>query len=129
LWAQAVAEATLELGPVVLTDGPLPSAPDLGLLAQIGALEPYGREFDAPQFSDVVILRAIREVGDGGAHLKLTVELGDRQVDGIWFNAPVAHRAGLMPGARRLAAFSLDQNTWRGNTKLQLLVRALAPTV
>lgn len=127
LWAQVVEDAALDLGPVVLTDGPLPGAPDLALLAQLGALEPYGREFDAPQFSDTIELREIREVGEGGAHLKLQVGLGGRTVDAIWFNAPAAHRAGLAPGVRRQAAFSLDQNTWRGNTKLQLLVRALAP--
>lgn len=126
LWDQAVIHAGVAVGPSVLTDGPLPRAPDFGLLTEIAQLEPYGREFDAPVFSQDAVVAAARPVGADGKHVQLTLELFGRQVRGIWFNVPELDWR-LEPGAPVTAVFGLGSNTFRGDTALQCMVNHLQP--
>lgn len=126
MWDMTVREQQIELGPVVLTDGPLPGRPSLGMLSEMAVLAPYGRQFDTPVFSDTLEIVQAREVGEGGAHVKLKLRSDQTIIDGIWFNVDPNHKQAIVPGARRTLAFELDQNTFRGTTSLQLLVRAMA---
>lgn len=127
LWNQAVEEHGIEVGPYVLTDGPLPRAPDFTLLTELAALEPYGREFDTPRFAQDARLISAAAVGEG-KHLKLMLDLIGRQVAGIWFNTPALSWVPE-PGLPVRAAFELGTNTYRGTTTLQAQVSHLAPRV
>lgn len=128
MWDQAVINSGVELGPTIITDGPLPALPSLSMLSELAVLEPYGREFDAPRFSQQFTLEEARPIGQDGKHLKLSLSLSGRRFDGIWFNAP---ELGWRPekGMPVLAAFTLDANTFRGETNLQLKINHLAPAV
>jgi single-stranded-DNA-specific exonuclease len=62
-------------------------------------------------------------VGGNGAHLKVSVtQDGAGPFAGIGFGLG-AQRERVEHGARFWAAFSLDENTWQGNTSLQLKIR------
>jgi len=126
LWDQAVIDSGVDVGPVLMTDGPLPGPPDFAMITEIECLQPYGREFDAPVFSQEMKLVEARPVGQGNKHVKLTVELAGRLIDGIWFNVPSIPWS-IEPGMRVRGVFELDTNTFRGETKLQLLIRHIEP--
>lgn len=121
LWDQAVVNAGLELGPYVLTDGALPRAPDMALLTEISTLEPFGREFEPPLFAQGATLVDAKPVGEG-KHLKLTLDVLGRTLPAIWFNVPTLDWRPEY-GMPVEAVFQLDTNTFRGETKLQAVVR------
>ena len=76
-----------DLRPTVLIDAEVTLAEvDEGLVRQLELLEPCGAENPEPLLvtRDVRVLQA-RTVGAGGAHLKLKVEAGNRQIDCIGF--------------------------------------------
>lgn len=118
------------LGPVLLTDGPLNADTiTLATLDQLAALEPYGREFEAPVFEGNFIVENLRSVGHEGTHIKLDLSLDGDMFNAIWFRAlpyPGARlRFGLGDTIR--VAYSLDRNTWRGRSSIQLIVRHAEP--
>lgn len=126
---EAVAEQADPAGfaPIIWTDGPLPEPPSLETLAELDALEPYGREFEAPQFCDVFTVKALRTVGDG-SHLKLTVtDSTGGEHEAIWFRAidPGAVPP-VLPKQQVRFVYTLSANTFRGRTKLDLLIVAAA---
>jgi single-stranded-DNA-specific exonuclease len=130
-WEEQVAEQLrgTRPQPTLWTDGELPELPDLRHLAQIAAVGPYGRGYDAPVFAQRGRVCDVRPVGEGGVHLKLAVELapGQSPVEAIWFRAREPGTAcPIRAGEQRLLAFELDSNTFRGRTSLQLRVRAAA---
>lgn len=126
LWAAVAGSAGVTFGPRVITDGPLPAAPSLELLSQLSVLEPYGREFDAPVFSQRGKLISIRRVGEDGKHMQVQLEILGRTVKGIWFSVPDLdwEPAG---GMAVQAVFTLDANTFRGKTTVQLMIQHMAP--
>lgn len=126
LWDAAVAASDARIGPEVLTDGPLPSPPRLELLSELAALAPYGREFDAPVFDQEVWLTSCRRVGEGGKHLQLSLDVNGEVVKGIWFSVPDLDWDPV-PGDLLRAVFTLDANTFRGTTTVQLIVRHAEP--
>lgn len=124
LWDESVAGTPARIGPEFVTDGPLPAPPALALLSELSALEPYGREFDAPVFDQEAWITAARRVGEGGKHLQLQLDVMGQSVKGIWFSVPELDW-NPMPGDRVRAVFTLDANTFRGTTSVQLMVRHL----
>lgn len=129
LWDQCARDASLVVGPRMETDGPIPRAPDFPMLAEISALEPYGRGFQAPVFSQRVVVQEIRPVGEGGKHLRMVLLIHGAAVPAIWFNVEASVAQGLACGTSAMAAFELGVNTFRGNTTIQALVRTLQPVL
>jgi len=127
LWDQAVANSGIEVGPYEMTDGALPRAPDFGLLTELGALEPFGREFDTPKFAQKARLLSASAVGDG-KHLKLKLDILGNEVAGIWFNIPSLDWRP-QHGLPVELAFELGANTFRGNTSLQAMISHMRPIV
>ena len=91
-------------------------------------LEPFGQSNPQPLFasSQLCVLNSTR-VGSG-KHLKFTVQ--DR--DGSSWDA-IAFRQGerigqARPGANLDVAYSMELNTWRGSTSLQLVVEDFGPS-
>ncbi|PMR80397.1 single-stranded-DNA-specific exonuclease RecJ [Halomonas urumqiensis] len=122
----AVAEqlGDTELYPRIFTDGELaPQQLSLATLAELDALGPYGREFDAPLFQGDFLVEALRPVGADGTHLMLELSAGAVSHKAIWFRALTP---GEMPafgvGARLRCAYKLNRNRWRGRESLQLMV-------
>ena len=93
------------------------------LEATLRKLAPFGEGNPAP----LLLARSLvpeerRAVGADGAHLKLTLRDGDRMLGGIAFS--MGGMAARMP-PRVDAVFSLGLNTFRGETALQMNVKAL----
>lgn len=75
----------------------------------------WGQGFESPLFVDDVIVLEQRIVGE--KHLKLKLGVGGERRDGIWFG-----RIDMLDRHTKLA-YSLDINEWRGERKVQMLVR------
>jgi len=112
--------------PIVWTDGALGRAPGFTELEEIEALEPYGRDFDAPVFEDEFLVAQARPVGDG-SHLKLALVASDgAPVDAIWFRAlEPGGPAPVQPGRKARLAYSVDRNEFRGRVSVNLIVQAM----
>ncbi|WP_163558152.1 DHHA1 domain-containing protein [Halomonas sp. NO4] len=128
---QAVGEQLVgvELGPRILTDGELTAAQlDLATLAELEALGPYGREFDAPLFEGEFLVENLRVVGADGTHLMLELSAGSASHRAIWFRALTpGELPGFEVGARLCCAFRLTRNRWRGRESLQLMIEHAEP--
>lgn len=114
-----------DLAPWLWTDGDLPVTPSLAVLPELAALHPYGREFDPPVFTIPARVEQARPVGDM-THLQLTlVDQAGIGHSAIWFRAIGSD--GVQPvriGDERRFAVELAANTYRQQTRLQLMVRA-----
>lgn len=109
--------------PIIWTDGSLGDVPDAQTMERINALEPYGREFEAPLFQDRFTVAAARPVGDG-SHLKLDlVSTSGNHAGGIWFRA-IEPGAALPFGVGEEANFvySIANNTFRGRTSIDMKI-------
>ena len=97
------------------TDGPL--APEYRRADMVDTLarEVWGQGFAAPTFSEEVEVVSQRLVGE--KHLSLKLKHQGQPVDGIWFG-----HTDPLP-ARVTLAFRLDVNEWRGERKVQFLVK------
>lgn len=123
----AVAEALQGIVPeaVIATDGPLQSR-EISLPAAQDIIHggPWGQHFPEPVFEgefEVLEQRLLKE-----KHLKMRLQSGDQVFDAIAFNVDTTvwpdtetNRIGLV--------YQLDVNHYRGEDRLQLLVRALWP--
>ena len=124
---QAVSEQCKpeEMHPSLLTDGSLGEPPTPQTLAEIAALEPYGRQFEAPVFSGQFGVLQIRPVGDG-RHLKLMLkDQKSGQYEAIWFGA--LEKGGdplpIQPGDSITAVYEVKPNTFRGRTNASMVIR------
>lgn len=125
-WDQCVRECYDRVvpQPEMLVDGDL-EAPDLAHVAEMAALEPFGRGFESPVFFGEWLLKEVRIIGDG-THLKLVLGRNGLQYDAIWFGAKVAEApVPVQAGQRLKLAYGIDANTYRGRVRLQLLVRGV----
>ena len=112
-------------GPKLMVDGDL-SAPSIDHALQTAALEPFGREFEQPVFTGEWCVDECRRIGDG-THLKLKLSNLESVADAVWFGATsVDSENPVAEGTRYLFAYVLDLQTYRGKTRLQLQIRALA---
>ena len=128
---QAVGEqlGDAELHPKVLTDGVLAEHQlSLATLAELQALGPYGREFEAPLFQGDFLVERLRPVGADGTHLMLELSLGAVSHRAIWFRAlTLGEVPGFGVGDRLRCAYKLNRNRWRGRESLQLMVEHAQP--
>lgn len=112
-------------GPILWTDGDL-ATHDLTLetLNFIDSLEPYGREFEAPQFDGIFTVADVRPVGDDRTHLRLVLRRESMVLTAVWFRA---RRSGDEPlpvrvGGQYRMVYSLFVNDYRGRRTLELRI-------
>jgi single-stranded-DNA-specific exonuclease len=123
----AVASALLDtdLSPVQHIDSVV-SADEIGwdFLGRLQQLKPFGQDNPEPVWA----LLGIRVSGSprvvGEKHLKFALVAGGRQFDAIAFNFPLAR----LPAGEIDVAFTLTENSWNGNTSLQLQVQDVRAT-
>lgn len=110
--------------PRMLVDGDIDS-PNIRCVDELAALEPFGRDFEAPLFAGEWTVKRARAIGDR-THLKLQLSRGEEEVEAVWFNSTTEH--GPWPvnvGDRRRFAYSLDVSTYSGQQRLQLIIRGI----
>ncbi|MEZ5581813.1 MAG: DHHA1 domain-containing protein [Candidatus Competibacteraceae bacterium] len=121
-----------KLMPVIWTDGELPAESfSLETLTELDRLQPFGREFEVPIFEGHFKVAEVRAVGAEPIHLSLQLRTFDAVFSAIWFRALEAAGAPLpfAPGDTIHCAYQLNGNTFRGRTKLQLIVKHAAKLV
>ena len=111
--------------PVVMTDGEL-AVEELNLnnAEAIAAAGPWGQHFPEPIFEGSFVLVDQRLLKD--KHLKLTLEAEGENFEAIAFNVD----RGCWPNdqvARVRIAYQPDINSYRGERRLQLMIRHLWP--
>lgn len=76
------------IGPVILTDGELP-AELLNLEYMetlLSLLNPFGREFEPPQFEAKAIILTIKLMGEKKNHARLGLMMDEMWFEAVWFN-------------------------------------------
>ncbi len=127
---EAAVSSTLtsaDLVPVVELDA-LVSLDECGfdLVNLMEKMRPFGAGNPEPVFGTKNLkLISAKSVGKG--HLKMTVAQGDRTMDAIGFG--MAEMLGELTGSGGLVrlAYVLEENTWRGTTRLQLRLKDVQP--
>ena len=111
--------------PVVMTDGELAMEElNLNNAEAIAAAGPWGQHFPEPIFEGSFVLVDQRLLKD--KHLKLTLEAEGENFEAIAFNVD----RGCWPNdqvARVRIAYQPDINSYRGERRLQLMIRHLWP--
>ena len=126
--AEQVGE-TPDLKPSIISDGGL-TLPEISIESywDLQILNPFGREFEAPIFSQEFVASDIRMVGRKGAvHMQVKLSMGNKWAKGIWFNA-IKNEDDKLPiseGDKVLVLFELDKNEWNDNIYLQFIIRDL----
>ncbi|HYH10930.1 MAG TPA: single-stranded-DNA-specific exonuclease RecJ [Thermomicrobiales bacterium] len=85
----------------------------------LGDLEPCGRGNDIPNLRIAgARVAEYTTIGNGGDHLKVRAQHGDRSIECVFWNA--AHRSGELMRADRVDLVgTLGVNTWRDRSRLQ----------
>lgn len=118
------------LGPVIWHDGEIPR---LGLddLAQIEALDPFGRKFEVPTYSGRCRVRESSWMGDG-THMRLTLETDTgASLRAVWFGARSIDEAKQAPRAEWRVpgivevALQPSRNRYLGRDSVQWFVRGV----
>lgn len=93
------------------------------LVSELKKLEPTGSGNKQPVFaSHGVKVSKFKPVGQEGKHLKLVLEQDHKKFDAIGFNLG-KYASTLSIGSSIDVAYSLEENTWNGNTSLQLKLK------
>ncbi|MBD0370960.1 MAG: single-stranded-DNA-specific exonuclease RecJ [Pyrinomonadaceae bacterium] len=116
-----------DLVPVVRVDAELPcEAVTLGLAEELRRLEPFGASNPQPVFLTRGLRLAYEPRVLKERHLKMRVAGADgRTFDAIWWGGAEELTSGqtLTQGARIEMAYTLELNTWQGETRLQMCVQ------
>lgn len=116
----------MPLTPTLMTDGYINTqALDLDLMTHLEAIEPFGREFESPVFSAVFKVLDVKAMGKDKTHWRFTL-LGNEggTFQAVWFKSGTT--APLTPHCYWDIAFTPGMNRWRGQAKLQLVIKAAA---
>jgi single-stranded-DNA-specific exonuclease len=109
-----------DLSPVQQVDA-LVAADDINwaFFEKLKGLRPFGQDNPEPVWamSGMTVQGAPRIVGQ--KHLKLKLAANERSFEAIAFNYPLAS----LPVGEIDVAFTLKENSWNGNTSLQLQVQ------
>ena len=91
----------------------------------VQTLSPFGMGNPEPVFltKNVEVLD-IRAIGRDGAHLKMTLRQGKKSFDAIGFGMGEL-ASEISSGDKISAVYTVDKNTWNGNTKLQLKIKEI----
>jgi single-stranded-DNA-specific exonuclease len=123
--SEQVGERTLE--PLIITDGIIETNQiSEGMIDGFQALEPFGREFEAPLLVGRFKMMSGKPMGQTGVHWRfklIGVEGGI--FEAVWFNA--GETCPLSMSGFYRVAFTPDLNWWNGRAKMQLMIRAAEP--
>lgn len=115
-----------DLVPALHIDAELPAESlTLSLAEELRALEPFGAGNPRPLF----VTRSLRLVAEPRIikekHLKLRLAGAGsgRHLDAIWWDGLAEMERTLTPNTRIELAYTVEPNTWQGETRLQLCVR------
>ncbi|RNC77149.1 single-stranded-DNA-specific exonuclease RecJ [Piscirickettsia salmonis] len=114
-----------ELYPVRLSDGPLSLAKlDLAAFDQLERLQPFGREFEGPQFEGYFNVHSVRLIGKEKIHLSLEFEQDGLYRQAVWFRAlsTEGEAVPICAGDHVHCLYRLAANEFRGERRLQLMV-------
>jgi single-stranded-DNA-specific exonuclease len=107
------------------SDGTLtPGDFGLVLAEQLASGGPWGQHFPEPLFDGQFAVRSHRIVGE--KHLKLTLEVGGTEIEGIAFNIDVPEWLAA-PLDVFNALYRLDVNEYRGERRAQLVIQSFWP--
>ena len=93
---------------------------------QIQKLTPFGMANPEPTFlTKNLIIESIRQVGNDGKHLKIELRIknSELRIGGIYFGAGDNNKFSI--GDKVDVVYTLDENIWNGNKRLQLKIRDL----
>lgn len=118
-----------DLVPVLHIDAELPAEMlALALAEELRALEPFGAGNPRPLFltRNLRLNAEPRVMKEKHLKLRLADDKSGRQLEAVWWGG-VEELEGrtLAPGQRIELAYTVEPNTWRGETKLQLVVKDL----
>lgn len=102
---------------------------DVPLLEQFEGMAPFGEENPRPVFyaSSVEVAGSPGSVGRGGEHLKLNLRQFREVREAIGFGMGELLKEPERLKGKLDVAFSPGLNRWRGNTRMQLDLRAIRP--
>lgn len=112
-------------GPVLWTDGDLATHEiTLETHQAFETLQPYGREFEAPQFDGLFTVADVRPVGEEGIHLRLVLRRESMVLTAVWFRARRSRDEPMpvRPGGSYRLVYALSVNDFRGRRNLELRV-------
>lgn len=93
------------------------------LYQAIQTLAPFGMNNAEPVFATKnVTVEEVRIIGKEGAHLRLVLQQDGNTFEAVGFSMG-SFAAEIHTGDAIAVAYTIDENTWRGNTKLQLKVK------
>jgi single-stranded-DNA-specific exonuclease len=99
---------------------------DQSLYKAIQYLSPFGMGNPEPVFaSRGVTVENMRLLGKENTHLKLWLKADGKSFEAIAFGMG-SLASDLQTGSKIDVAYTLDENTWNGNTKLQLKVKDIS---
>jgi single-stranded-DNA-specific exonuclease len=132
LWAIARAElAGQDLRPTLQIDRWLvPHELTLSLAEDLGLLEPTGQDNAQPLFASAGLrVSDVQAVGKDGQHLRFALRDDDTGLTYGAIGFRMGGNGGYQPerGEKVDAAYRLEQNTWRDETRLQLRLEDLRP--
>ncbi len=121
--SQRLTEA--DCAPTINVDAELPAAAlTLELAHELERLEPYGAQWPCPVFvtRNLRVLQEPRVLKE--RHLKLQL-IGDdgRAHEALWWGGAETAPTTPRPGDRIELAYAVELNRWRGETRLQLIVK------
>ena len=89
-------------------------------------MEPFGREFEAPIFSNKAQILSFKRVGKDQNHAQFQFFIAGKTLKGIWFFADeFMDLSQLQVGQWVDLAYRLMENTFNGKTDLNLKVEFL----
>jgi single-stranded-DNA-specific exonuclease len=107
------------------------SAVSDNLYEEIKKLEPFGMGNPLPIFESKAVIEEVRTVGQDGKHLKLRFNISDssgkrlgQYIDGIGFGLGEEVEKIHVEDTVKII-YSLDQNIWNGNKRLQLKIKRI----
>src|SRR5690606_29231104 len=101
---------------------------DMGLLAEIERMAPFGRDNPSPTLCArrVALSIAAQRVGREGKHLRLQLRQDGVFVPAVAFG--MGDLAPHLPGGLELdLVFTLQRSTWQGRQRLDVMVQDLRP--
>jgi single-stranded-DNA-specific exonuclease len=99
----------------------------LDMLAELAVLEPFGRGFELPCFCLPAQVASVKVIGQDRTHLRLELLAHGRSYEAVWFRAmETGQPPPVQPGDRGVFAVEPGENAYRGQIRLQLLVRQAA---
>ena len=105
-----------------------PADLSLQTVEALSTFEPFGPKNEAPRFSlSHCKLSRIDAVGQG-AHLKVQVQAGSQSCEAIWWRqGELVYE--LNQGEVVDLAFGLEQNSWNGRSRLQMVIEDMRPAL